>query len=309
MEFNNIKDFKSNFSKIYHSEVVPQLELFDKERQSTRKKAVTFAAIGLLAGVAIFLFFNNTPNDIFMFAGGVLMFFGLIVYPLMQKGFEHKLKERILPVLMKAFGNFQWSTMDTIDTSEIVTSRLFSGFEHRDSDDNFIGTYNNMPIAISETELYYYTSGSRGNRQKHTTFKGVIITIGVGKNFTGHTIIRVKGLFGARRTYEEVKLEDPEFDKKFFVDSNDQVEARFLITPAFMERFKRISNAFGAKHAECSFKDGKVMIALATMKDLFKLGSLNTPLTDTKPYEVFLNEILSILEMIDHLKVTQKIGL
>ena len=210
---------------------------------------------------------------------------------------------------MKAFGNFQWSNQDAIDTSEIVTSRLFSSFEYRDSDDNFIGTYNNMPIAISESEMYYYTRGSRGGRQKHITFKGVIITIGVGKNFTGHTIIRVKGLFGARRAYEEVKLEDPEFQKQFFVDSNDQVEARFLITPAFMERFKRISNAFGAKHAECSFKDGKVMIALATGKDLFKLGSLSTPVTDTKPYEVFLNEILSILEMIDHLKVTQKIGL
>ena len=74
MEFNNIKDFKSNFSKIYHSEVVPKLRVFDTERQATHKKAVTFAAIGLLAGAAIFLFFNNTPNDIFLFIGGVLMF-------------------------------------------------------------------------------------------------------------------------------------------------------------------------------------------------------------------------------------------
>ena len=309
MEFNSIKDFKSNFTKIYHSDVAPKLRVFDAERLSTRKKAITFSVISLLLGIFIFLFFNSTPNDIFLFVSGVFIFLGLFIYPLMQKGFEHKLKVRNVPVLMKAFGNFQWSNQDAIDTSEIVTSRLFSSFEYRDSDDNFIGTYNNMPIAISESEMYYYTRGSRGGRQKHITFKGVIITIGVGKNFTGHTIIRVKGLFGARRAYEEVKLEDPEFQKQFFVDSNDQVEARFLITPAFMERFKRISNAFGAKHAECSFKDGKVMIALATGKDLFKLGSLSTPVTDTKPYEVFLNEILSILEMIDHLKVTQKIGL
>lgn len=309
MEFNNIKDFKSNFAKIYHSEVAPQLRSFDNERQTTQKKALTFTIILLLSGIGICYLFNNTPNDIVMFAGAVLIFLGLAVYPWMQKGFEQKLKERILPVLMKAFGNFQWTTLPTIETFDIRDSKMFSNFEHRDTDDNFTGTYNNMPIAISETELYYYTRDSKGRRCKHTTFKGALISIGVGKNFTGHTIIRVKGLFGARRAYEEVKLEDPEFSKQFFVDSNDQVEARFLLTPAFMERFKRISNAFGAKHAECSFKDGKVMIALATKKDLFKLGTLNTPVTDTKPYEVFLNEILSILEMIDHLKVTQKIGL
>lgn len=309
MEFNNIKDFKSNFAKIYHSEVAPQLRVFDNERQTTQKKALTITIISLSLGIGIFYLFNNNPNGLFIFLSGAFVLLGLAVYPWMQKGFEQKLKERILPVLMKAFGNFQWTTLPTIETFDIRDSKMFSNFEHRDTDDNFTGTYNNMPIAISETELYYYTTDSKGRRCKHTTFKGALISIGVGKNFTGHTIIRVKGLFGARRAYEEVKLEDPEFSKQFFVDSNDQVEARFLLTPAFMERFKRISNAFGAKHAECSFKDGKVLIALATAKDLFKLGSLNTPVTDTKPYEVFLNEILSIMEMIDHLKVTQKIGL
>lgn len=46
-------------------------------------------------------------------------------------------------------------------------------------------------------------------------------------------------VLGNRRVYEEVKLEDVEFSKQFFVDSNDQVEARFLLTTAFMERFKK----------------------------------------------------------------------
>ena len=125
MEFNSIKDFKSNFTKIYHSDVAPKLRVFDAERLSTRKKAITFSVISLLLGVFIFLFFNSTPNDIFLFVSGVFIFFGLFIYPLMQKGFEHKLKVRILPVLMKAFGNFQWSNQDAIDTSEASSHDYF----------------------------------------------------------------------------------------------------------------------------------------------------------------------------------------
>lgn len=309
MEFNSIRDFKSNFAKIYHSSVVPSLQAFEADRTRTFKCAVLYTILGLAVCISTLIYCLKVDNSFI----GSIAFIGIIIsciiYTCMQKNFEIRLKTRVMPVLMQAFGNFTWTTLQVIDTEFIRASYIFNRFDNRSTDDNFTGIYRGMPIDISETELTYTTRDSKGRKHTHTRFKGVIISIGAGKNFTGHTIVRCRGLLGNRKVYDEVKLEDPEFSKQFFVDANDQVEARYILTTAFMERFKKISNSFGTKHAECSFKNGKLLIALATSKDLFKLGSLYRPVTDTAPFMNFLKEIISILEMIDYLKVTNKTGL
>lgn len=309
MEFNSIKDFKSNFANIYHSSVAPSLRGYESDRLKVRKSAIQYTILALIITGIVFLagYFYNID-----FLAG-LSFLGVVIaasiYSIMQKGFENKLKLRIMPVLMKAFGNFNWTTSQVIDTEYIRASKIFRSFERCSVDDNFTGIYSGMPVEISEAHLTYTTRDSKGRRTTHTRFRGVLVKIGVGKNFTGHTIVRCREFIGNLKVYDEVKLEDVEFNKQFFVDANDQVEARFLLTTAFMERFKKISNEFGSQHAECSFKDGKLLIALSTNEDLFKLGSLGTPVTDTAPYMKLLKEIISILEMIDYLKVTDKTGL
>ena len=307
MEFDSVNDFKRNFTRVYHGEVVPALAPFEKKRQDVLRNITTAR---IIAAVLIVVVLMTVPsNDLKIGISIVLIIFAFIYSGLQQKSFESNLKKSILPVLLKAFGNLSWSQASVIQPDEIRASGLFSRWDHHDSDDNFYGTYKNSTLRISETELFYYTRDSKGRRQKHTEFKGAIVTIDVGKNFTGHTIVRRREFLLNQKIYDEVKLEDPEFSKQFFVDSNDQIESRVLLTPAFMERFKWIKNAFGARHAECSFKDKKIMIALSTYKDLFVLGSIYKPVEDTTQFTNFLNEIVSIYEMIDYLKVTDKTGL
>lgn len=311
MEINNIQEFKHNFAKIYHEKVLPQLKYIDNERIVVRKKAIIFSLIILiLAPFVLFMnFLNPDTYDIVYYISGALVVGSGVCYRTMQKNFENKLKKHIMPLFMQAFGNFRWTNSQVISTDEIIDSKIFEKFTHRDIDDNFQGEYRNTPIEISETHLYYYTYNSRRGRQKCTVFKGVIISIGVGKRFTGHTIVRGRDFLFNKKVYQEVKLEDPEFSKKYFVDSDDQIEARYLLTTAFMERFKTITTAFNASGAECSFKNNKMLITLFCYKDLFRLGKLNTPVTDSAQYMQFLKEIISIFEMIDHLKIIEKTGL
>lgn len=307
MEFNSITEFKRNFTRVYHGEVVPALAPFEKRRQDIIRNMTT---MGIIAAVLIVVVLMTVPsNDAKITISIFIFIIAISIFGMQQKSFERNLKKSILPVLLKAFGNLSWAQCAVIQPDEIRASGLFSRWDYHDSDDNFYGTYKNSTLRISETELFYYTRDSKGRRQKHTEFKGAIVTIDVGKNFTGHTIVRRREFLLNQKIYDEVKLEDPEFSKQFFVDSNDQIESRVLLTPAFMERFKWIKNAFGAAHAECSFKDKQIMIALSTYKDLFVLGSLFKPVEDTTQFTKFLNEIVSIYEMIDYLKVTDKTGL
>ena len=108
---------------------------------------------------------------------------------------------------------------------------------------------------------------------------------------------------------KEIKLEDPEFNKKYRAYSSDEVEGRYLITPAFMERFKNIQKAFRSAQIKCSFFDNILMVAISSQKNWFEIGNLFTPLNRPKQLENFFKELLSILSMIDYLKLYEKTGL
>lgn len=112
-----------------------------------------------------------------------------------------------------------------------------------------------------------------------------------------------------KKSLNEIKLESPEFSKKYRVYSADQVEGRYLITPVFMERFENLKTAFGAKNVKCSFNNNSLIFALSTPKNLFEIGDIFHSLEDPKQMTVFFNELASILALIDHFKLDERTGL
>lgn len=185
MEYNSIKDFKSNFAKIYHENIVPSLHAFENDRLKTFKNAILYTVIVLLISIIMIFYGLHSDIEIVLFIGLAGTILSLVIYGCMQKNFENKLKARIMPILMKAFGNFNWTTSEVIDTKYIRASAIFSGFDNRSVDDNFYGSYRQMPIEISETHLTYTTYDSKGRRRTHTRFKGLLVCIATGKSFPG----------------------------------------------------------------------------------------------------------------------------
>lgn len=108
---------------------------------------------------------------------------------------------------------------------------------------------------------------------------------------------------------EKVELEDPKFAKRFNVYSSNQIEARYLVTPAFMERFYNLKTAFKAKNIKCSFCDDNLIIAINTKKNLFEIGNLYTSLLNQKSINEFYNELTSIYKMVDYFKLSEKTGM
>lgn len=107
----------------------------------------------------------------------------------------------------------------------------------------------------------------------------------------------------------EIQLEDVTFEKKYSAYSSDQVEGRYLLTTAFMLRFQNLQQAFGNSKIKCSFYNNRLMFAISTNKNLFEIGYLHKPLTNFKIIENCLDEIISILIIIDYLKLNQSIML
>jgi hypothetical protein len=176
--------------------------------------------------------------------------------------------------------------------------------------------------------------GNVYNLQPNAIFSIIVTVVGmvicailaaksVQKSLTGEVIEIIIGLiFGLvtlgwliidtvrkSKRYQKIKLEDINFDKQFVVSSEDQVEARYLVTTAFMERLQNLQTAFGTKDIKCSFFDNNVMFAISTEKDLFEFADLYTPLPNPNQINQLKQELMSIYDMIDYFKLAEKTGL
>lgn len=108
---------------------------------------------------------------------------------------------------------------------------------------------------------------------------------------------------------KEIKLEDPRFMKRYKAFSSDEVEGRYLLTTAFMERFNNVRTAFGTNNLKCSFVDDKFVIAISAKNDLFELCSLFTPMDNSKYLSKFYNQIVAVLLLSDYFRLDEKTGL
>ena len=99
-----------------------------------------------------------------------------------------------------------------------------------------------------------------------------------------------------------VTLEDMSFLKKWKVLTNDQIDARYILTPVFMEKIKEINRLFKGNAVDFSFFGGKLLIAIHTNKDLFETTSIFSESTDYRRVEDVVEQIYGIFAMVDLLK-------
>ena len=179
-------------------------------------------------------------------------------------------------------------------------------YERVADDDVFFGVYKGVNYHIVESE---YEKGS--GKSRTTTFKGVVIKLDMNKEFSSHTVVCSGNLFHSSPvgTLKRTELEDVEFEKKYDVFTNDPVDARYLLTPSFMEKLKNISLAFHCSIIKCAFYKSHLIISINTDTDLFSIGSLVKPVVDKKQFAELLEQFVSILALIDQLELNKNLML
>ena len=147
----------------------------------------------------------------------------------------------------------------------------------------------------------------------------LIVSYFIDKNFKGETI--VKSVYENSRpsfsSKQKVNLEDPIFNENFNIFADDQVEARYLLTTAFMERLL----TFQRKH-KCAVsvlfdnnisRDSNIFLSLTFGKDFFELPKGEKWIKDPSYFYNICQEIKEIAQILDalkeELKLEQDIGM
>lgn len=108
------------------------------------------------------------------------------------------------------------------------------------------------------------------------------------------------------KNMQDVNLEDVVFDKNWNVRSSDQIEARYVLTPALMERMLEIKKRFRGRKIEFSFWNNKVLIAVHTNKDMFETTSLFSSALKYRKVQEVVAQFYSVFSAVDLFKTEAK---
>lgn len=194
--------------------------------------------------------------------------------------YSARYKQEVLPRLAASFGALDYRPVPDLDLAAMDRSHLFGNFDISHAEDEIFGRYHDVPISILELRLE-----KRHDKSTTIVFDGLLVRITLPRGLKGTTAVIVDGgLFGVLRDTlqqrsERVRLEDPAFEARYQVFGTDQIAARALLTPAFMERFMRLGERTGYGTPVALAEDNRLTIALpkAGFNDLFEPPSYTQP--------------------------------
>lgn len=327
---------EKDFILYYKSKIEPELEefeIFRKEKLASYRKAL---AVSIFFGIFIFIitFYiypnliedsktyhpNKENNYSYLLPITIISFLGLIysVFQLkkIRKSFNYTTKSTLYNKLVGYHSNLEYKPLQGIDSSTISESHILPGFDKLRSEDYIEGKYKSVDVKLSEIELINIVTEviNVNNRtvvesREEQTFKGLFLITSFNKKFSSNTYILsnswIKLFKGLPSNVKRVKLEDPIFEKKFDVYSDNQIESRYLLTPIFMERLIEIHKEY---KISCSFTNGQMFMALPLKFDFLPNLGLTEQLDYTRAKQV-LEQLSIFFEVIDTLKLDIKIAL
>ncbi len=244
----------------------------------------------------------------------VMLFISMWIFyiPIENKRYQKSIKKILYPKLLTIFTNEIQYKRKQIPASIFNLSNLLKKkVSNRFPDDFFNGKYNNVEFNINETELTNITSTSDNRSDITTLFKGLALNFTMSKSITKQIFIYSKKYKKVPKDYEKVELEDNKFNKKYnvFVQKGGQIEARYLLTTAFIDRFMQLQTSFKVNDLKCSVWDKNILFLLSTNKDLFEMNHLFGRIDDVHQYDHLFDEFASVLSFIDVLNLASKTGL
>ncbi len=308
VEFIEKEAYEKGFSSHFKDKIQPSLadtEAFRLAQYSKLKKRMMIAvpAAPLLLVLGVVLEANIGGEDAFFIKVAlflIVIVFGWAYAPALK--YSQELKQKLLPVVCDFFGGMTYSlTGDSLVESQ-YSGQIFPVFSTRASEDFISGAHLGVSIQLHESTL-----SRRQNKSTVTVFQGLILELGFPREFQGKTILlKDGGMLGNFFTGSDfkglahVQLEDPEFEKIFQVFGSDQVEARFLLTTAFMERLLNLARLRGSRGSavQCVFEHSKLVIAIPSHQNLFEPKGIRQSALDVEDLHVFLAQMNEVFELI-----------
>jgi hypothetical protein len=314
-----------------YQHLLPELHELEEQRLAAfarGQKALLISlavCVGLGALILLVVYFQQGSVFWWLLLAGLVL--GLIIglsirHQKLQK-FKVFFKDRVIAAIVTNIspGLFYDAQLE-ISRPEFRESGLFSTYPDRYSGEDLIqGRYVKTDFRLSEihAEERRQRKTKNGTQTYYVTiFKGLFLIADFHKHFRGRTFVlpdnseRIFGDWLSKKLQyfsggrgDLVYLEDPEFERHFKVYSDDQVEARYILSTSMMWDILELRRRF-ATGIRLSFIDSKIYLAIPSSRNFLE-PDIKKDLTAPETVYLLYAEVELLLKLIDDLNLNTRI--
>lgn len=302
------------------AELEPWLDTLEAERRRGVRRFLWSLPIGVVAGLSaggVASIFSPEPALWLIVGAGVAALVVGAGYSALS-GLQGQVKAGLNRRLAEAFGlTYQVKPSSAPRFTAFRRHGLIPSDDRRSFEDYFAGEAHDAEFELYEAHLKQRRR-SKNRTYYVTVFRGVLIRIAFPRTVEGVTLVtRDKGLFNAFESFanktfgeagrklERIGLVDLTFEKLFEVYGTDQVMARYLLTPSFMERLLELETLLSGTNVRAVFDEelapgagrGELLIAADTGNN-FETASMFAPVNARARVETLYAEIKLIDDII-----------
>jgi Protein of unknown function (DUF3137). len=271
-----------------------QLEKLEQERLLLLKLA-NKSAIGL--AIFAFLFIGTLASESHLKA---LLFLGLMIYLvkyLLQRKetFIKHFKLNVITAIVQHF-NLTYSPRSGLPMQDFYAIYDVTCESWR-SEDLIYGEVDGVKVEIADVIARKMQKDTKIKPLLIKDFSGILLKATFPKQLTHHVYVCDKDDFGVKSSGDKAVMDNAEFNRHFNVFSDDQIMARYALTPALMETLCALKHKFNCP-ISLVFEGQEIRLAINLKIDSFEPNFQVSLLED----EVIKNYISSIKGFIDMVK-------
>lgn len=286
-----------------------------EEVEALRKKAKDIIVKGLIISGSIgfvLAILGRTPGAIFY-----ALIIGIVVSAIKvqkpKKEFIRAFKNVfVLKSLQSVFTDLVYEPEKGLNESVIANTGMMNMGDRYSSNDYISGKYKNINVVQADVHIEeeHESTDSDGHTTRTwvTIFRGRWMIFDFNKTFKANIQVSQKNFgnskiknWGQKIKYKKVMMEDQAFNNMFKTFAQEELDAFYILTPALMEKIKKLANSIQGKLLFC-FIDNKLHIGLQNGKDSFE-HSIFKQIDEEKVTNEIAQDIKVITNFVDELSL------
>ena len=217
--------------------------------------------------------------------------------------------------LNRTFTNIQYDHDKGITKEELAATGMMRLGSIYNSNDYVSAKYHDVSLRQADVDIKERYTDSKGNTYYITIFRGRWMVFEFPKTFSFRLqVIQKKFTAGKKaaknketgRNLKRISTESITFDREFMVFAEDDFEAYYLLDPAFIDHIEQLAASQKGKIMLC-FKDNQLHVAVFDGKDAFEPPSPFKTIDETTETAKIEQEIKTITDYVDFLKLDHKL--
>ncbi|MGR6504242.1 DUF3137 domain-containing protein [Shewanella sp. Koi 1] len=315
---------RASLQEYYDTQLAPLAARYETKRvnslKATRKRL--YLSLAIVAGLVLLALLGHS-RGLMLFPLPLVALLGLGFWSFTPtRQFKRQVQQEIYPIMFKYFGeDFIYNREMRLDMNRLSAAKVLPNYDKASFGDYIQGQYKGIELVVNELTL---TKDVRveewdGNKRRtvtrtETRFRGTVVELSSHKQFIGHTVVlKDRGglanfLSDSHSGLQRVKLEDPLFEKEFDVFSTVQIESRYLLNTAFMERLQQLAKSFDGD-IQCAFFRNRLILFLPNRRSRFQMQSIFDSANFSAEFSQLNREMKQLFAIIEVLKLNEHTGL